>query len=59
MVPPSGELPDATERKFAVLTLLGAGLTAQAIARRLHTSPGRCTSTSRTCTGSSGSATGS
>jgi DNA-binding CsgD family transcriptional regulator len=28
-----------TEREFAVLTLLGAGLTAQAIARRLHTSP--------------------
>ncbi|MGY1698147.1 response regulator transcription factor [Geodermatophilus sp. SYSU D00766] len=28
-----------TEREFAVLTLLGAGLTAAAIARRLHTSP--------------------
>ena len=28
-----------TDREFAVLTLLGAGLTAQAIARRLHTSP--------------------
>jgi DNA-binding CsgD family transcriptional regulator len=28
-----------TEREFAVLTLLGAGLTAQAIARRLNTSP--------------------
>jgi len=28
-----------TEREFAVLTLLGAGLTADAIARRLHTSP--------------------
>ena len=28
-----------TEREFAVLTLLGAGLTAQAIARRLDTSP--------------------
>lgn len=28
-----------TEREFAVLTLLGAGLTAQAIARRLHSSP--------------------
>ncbi|MGR6964404.1 response regulator transcription factor [Geodermatophilus sp. URMC 61] len=28
-----------TEREFAVLTLLGTGLTAQAIARRLNTSP--------------------
>jgi DNA-binding CsgD family transcriptional regulator len=28
-----------TEREFAVLTLLGAGLTAQAIARRLNSSP--------------------
>ena len=28
-----------TEREFAVLTLLGSGLTAQAIARRLDTSP--------------------
>jgi DNA-binding CsgD family transcriptional regulator len=28
-----------TDRECAVLTLLGAGLTAQAIARRLHTSP--------------------
>ena len=28
-----------TEREFAVLTLLGSGLTAAAIARRLHTSP--------------------
>ena len=28
-----------TEREFAVLRLLGAGLTAQAIAHRLHTSP--------------------
>ncbi|PRY50195.1 regulatory LuxR family protein [Geodermatophilus tzadiensis] len=28
-----------TERELAVLTLLGSGLTAQAIARRLHTSP--------------------
>ena len=28
-----------TDREFAVLTLLGAGLTAQSIARRLHTSP--------------------
>jgi DNA-binding CsgD family transcriptional regulator len=28
-----------TDREFAVLTLLGAGLTAQAIARRLSTSP--------------------
>ena len=28
-----------TDREFAVLTLLGAGLTAQAIARRLNTSP--------------------
>ncbi|MGY1679256.1 response regulator transcription factor [Geodermatophilus sp. SYSU D01176] len=28
-----------TDREFAVLTLLGAGLTAQAIARRLDTSP--------------------
>jgi DNA-binding CsgD family transcriptional regulator len=28
-----------TEREYAVLTLLGAGLTAQSIARRLHTSP--------------------
>ncbi|MCZ2860736.1 helix-turn-helix transcriptional regulator [Blastococcus sp. VKM Ac-2987] len=28
-----------TEREYAVLRLLGAGLTAQSIARRLHTSP--------------------